>query len=334
MERISSEASQYLVKNVFCDDLNSRLCKLFADHEPSSEWSDVSGPYPARATNHYLSLVKGPSYTDPVFMQLALSGEELSEDGDEDAMDESCHTPVPDLIHRYPEKVLITPTYNCFVHCRHCMRKRLWKKGRAEAVYPLDQWTDYIGRRPEIKEVIISGGDPLTMSDDELSRMMSLIRAISTVKHIRLHTRAPVVCPDRITDSLCAIFIKYEVKRLVTQFNHANEICPETRKVAEKLSNAGISIENQAVLLKGVNDSPESLAHLFEALHEAGVKPYYLHHPDRVKGAMHFYLSLERGLRIFRQCEKLVPHIPLPRYVVDGPDLACKTEVASIIKKA
>ncbi len=316
-------------------DLASMLEARFPGFSPPAGWNKAAKVYPVLATEEYLQLVKTPDYSDPVFAQIAPRREELDQAGEDDPMGEGDFEAAPGLLHRYPEKVLILATDACLVRCRHCMRKRIWKSGTPSERRPLDdrleRWTGYLASRPQIREVILSGGDPLTISNQGLNRMLSALRRIPSVESIRVHSRAPVVAPSRMDHGILQILAENKVGVIVTQANHAAEVGPGLAAAAKKLAQAGVATWNQSVLLKGVNDSPRELADLFQGLSGIGVKPYYLHHPDRVIGAMHFYLSLQEGWKIYSETLALVPPGSAPRYVVDLPGNMAKTEVMSLL---
>jgi lysine 2,3-aminomutase len=300
----------------------------FNNFGPDKKWIEVHTRYPVLATPHFLDLIKTPDNSDPVFMQVFPSISELDDDGLEDPMDEGKASPVKGLLHRYEAKALLLVTSKCFVHCRHCMRKRLWKENKINISWQkcLPGWTDYIKKQSEISEVILSGGDCLTLKNNELGKILEAVSNIDHVKSVRIHSRALVTKPKRIERKLAELFNKNKVKRFITQFNHPAEISEKSLEAIKMLLDAGIKVENQAVLLKGVNDKPEVLAGLFKKLLSQNITPYYLHHPDKATGAMHFYLSMEDGHKIFKDaCESLTSE-EIPKYVIDVPGKT-KTEV-------
>ncbi len=300
---------------------------------------EVEARYPSLCTDFYLGLIKSPQKHDPVFRQVAPDADELMEAGSEDAVGESRLEPVPGLLHRYLDRALIIASRHCFVRCRHCMRKRLWKSdgpvmslwnkgGGCLSESALRGWLSYLRSHAEIEEVILSGGDPLTLCDKDLAALLDELRVISHLRTLRVHTRAVVVAPGRVTPRLAAMLASKRVHRLVTQFNHPVEITPESRRAVRALKSEGIRVENQAVLLRGVNDDPETLAGLFSGLCSIGVRNRYLHHPDRAKGTMHFFMPLEKGWEIFNRARKKLGQAIAPEYVVDLPGTATKTPVA------
>lgn len=318
------------------DPVARYLVERFPGFEPGRSWEAAANAYPAAALPEYLDLIREPSQNDPVFRQVAPSAEELILDGEEDPVSEQSFSAAPGLIHRYPDRVLVMPTTNCFVRCRHCMRKRTWGEEEFSSA-GIDKmqraWTGYLAGKPEVGEVIISGGDPLTLADKELYKIIDSIRVLPGMRSFRIHTRAVVAAPSRISAGLSENLRERGVARIVTQFNHPVEISERAAGAVQTLLAAGIKVENQAVLLRGVNDSAEDLVRLFRGLLEIGVRPYYLHHPDPVRGAMHFMVSMERGWEIFSRTRVELPLEAVPEYVVDLPGKQAKTLVEALISR-
>ncbi|HUT53659.1 MAG TPA: KamA family radical SAM protein [bacterium] len=311
------------------DAVAAYLCRRFPGFAPDAGWVEAAGVYPPNAAPEYLSLIRSPADHDPVFRQVAPSAAELDNGGGDDPVRESDWSPVPGLIRRYPDRALVMPTSGCFMRCRHCMRKRSWGAPDA-ATETMEAWRDWLRSNPGITEVIISGGDPLTLADDRLARLLDLLLTAKSVKELRVHSRAVVAAPSRITPRLAALLAGRKVRRLVTQANHPVEVTAAAGAAAHTLTRAGIAVENQAVLLRGVNDRPETLAQLFRSVRAIGVRPYYLHHPDRVRGAMHFTLGLEEGWSIYQKARRLAGD-PVPAYVVDRPGSEGKVRVEELI---
>jgi lysine 2,3-aminomutase len=287
----------------------------------------------AQVSEEYFSLIKKPEFDDPVFRQVAPSMEEMSDQGADDPVGEAAFSPVPGLIHRFRDRALLIPTSRCFVRCRHCMRKRLWGKGEEADDYRVRQWRLYLGSRPEINEVIVSGGDPLTLSDRRLGEILGSIAGVRHVREVRVHTRAVAAAPSRITPELAALLARRKVRRLVTQFNHAQEVSAGAARAVKVLSAAGIEVLNQSVLLRGVNDRAKTLAGLFAASAGINVSPYYLHHPDPVRGAMHFTLSLKEGWAVYSKARRESDPSVVPAYVVDLPGRRAKVEVERVLAR-
>jgi len=228
--------------------------------------------------------------------------------------------PVPHLVHRYPDRALLLPTAHCGTYCRHCFRRRL--AGRADqtaSAFELSAALRYIKTHTGIREVILSGGDPLMLSDEALVSLLQRIRKSPHVRLLRIHTRMPVVNPFRITDELAGELSRFRPLRLVLQVNHPREITPAAREHWARLSDSGIVLLNQSVLLRGVNDHADTLRDLGWRLIESGIQPYYLHHLDLAKGTGHFRVGIQKGLHLLRQLQGTLPGDAIPRYVLDTP---------------
>jgi lysine 2,3-aminomutase len=236
----------------------------------------------------------------------------------DDPLAEETHMPVPGLTHRYPDRVLWYLSHNCAVYCRFCMRKRkVSKAGSAPDDDEITQALDYIRRHKELHEVILSGGDPLSLSDASLDRILGALKGIDHIVSVRIHSRMPVTLPSRITEELIQVLRRHSPLTLVMHFNHAQELGQDSQQAIEGLRSAGILLLNQSVLLKGINDTVEDLRELFLTLIKHGVKPYYLHQCDEVRGVSHFRVPIERGIELMKSLRGRIPGIALPVYVVD-----------------
>lgn len=247
-----------------------------------------------------------------------------------DPIGDQAHFVAPQLIHRYRNRALFLPHSTCPVICRYCFRKNELARARQsegkELFLPDFQKTfTYLRRHPEIDEVIFSGGDPLVLSESSLDFYLEAFSSLPSLKYIRFHTRFPTVLPSRITDDFMDLLsLSQEKKRfqafhIVVHINHRDELDKDVLHALEKLQKGPVNLLAQSVLLKGVNDDISSLKGLYDALNALGIRPYYLHHPDRVKGAMHFGLSLEEGRHLYAQLRDLLPGWAIPHYVVDIP---------------
>ena len=273
-------------------------------------------------TPYYASLIDPNDPNDPVRMQAVPSGREREECPDDmaDPLGEIGDSPVPHVVHRYPDRVLLLVTYQCAMYCRHCTRRRA--VGEEDRVIPekaLSRALDYIRSHREIRDVLVSGGDPLTMTTDRLERILSAIREIPHVEVIRIGTRVPVVLPMRITPELTDMLRKYHPVWINTHFNHPKEITPEARLACERLVDAGIPLGNQSVLLKGVNDSAEIMKELLLKLVKMRLRPYYLYQCDLSRGIAHFRTRVETGVDILHALTGRISGYALPRYVIDAP---------------
>ncbi|WP_102225971.1 lysine-2,3-aminomutase-like protein [Acidimangrovimonas sediminis] len=273
-------------------------------------------------TPDLVGLIDPTAPDDPIAAQFVPSPRELAVEAWEldDPIGDDVHEAVRGVTHRYPDRVLLKPTHVCRVYCRFCFRRE--KVGDAEQQLTEGELTaalDYIAGHPEIWEVILSGGDPLVLSDRRLHDLMRRLEAIEHVRVIRLHTRAPVAAPDRVGDGLLKALALRKAVTVVIHCNHARELTPEVRAAIARLVGAGIPVLSQTVLLKGVNDSVEALGELMRAFVENRVQPYYLHHPDLARGTGHFRVSLKRGLGLVRALRGVLSGLCQPTYVLDIP---------------
>ncbi len=281
--------------------------------------AEVTARYPLRITPHYLSLIGEPG--DPIWRQCVPDPQELADDQPlADPLGEDTLAPVPHLVHRYPDRVLLLAAGTCAVYCRFCTRKR--KVGCPDMKISLGEvlaGIDYIARTPAIKDVVVSGGEPLLMSDLLLKEILERLRRIPHVEIIRIGTRAPVVLPERITDGLCALLRRCHPLFVNTHFNHPRELTPEAAEACRRLADAGIPVGNQTVLLRGVNDDPATLAELFRGLLRLRVRPYYLHHMDLTRGTVHFRTRVEQGVALMAALRGPLSGLAVPQYVIDLP---------------
>lgn len=283
------------------------------------EFSAVSARYPVRLTDYYAGLIRRPY--DAIWKQCMPDARELEDRSQcPDPLDESALSPVPGLIHRYPDRVVLLVSNRCPVYCRFCMRKRLVGSGDAPIGEDgLRNALDYIAAHPAVHDVILSGGDPLMLDDGSLSHILTALRAIPHVAIIRIGTRIPVTLPERITPDLCTLLRKFHPLYINTHFNHPDEITAASGTACALLADAGIPLGNQTVLLKGVNDSVEIMRDLMTGLLRLRVRPYYLHQMDLVQGTAHFRTSVRSGLEIVRGLRGHISGLAVPHYVIDLP---------------
>jgi lysine 2,3-aminomutase len=288
--------------------------------EEMSQVLRVIRHYPYAITPYLLSLIRWQDPQDPIRRQVLPSLAEILHPsaGSPDPLSETAHTQAPGLIHRYPDRVVVLATHRCAVYCRHCFRKRLWTE--RPSPYDASRWEraiDYLESHTEIRDVLLSGGDPLTLTDRELNQLLNRIYRIPHVEIIRIGTRLPVVLPQRITPDLCQVLEKYRPLWLVTQFNHPLEITPESAQACERLLRCGVPVNNQTVLLRNVNDQANTIMRLCQGLLQIGVRPYYLHQCDPVTGAEHFRTPLSKGTEIIACMQGTTSGLAVPRFVVD-----------------
>lgn len=273
------------------------------------------------STPYYLSLMDRDDPNCPIRMQVIPRTDELAKRpwDREDPLAEESHMPVKGVTHRYPDRALWYLSHVCAVYCRFCTRKR--KVSRSEGTPGLEDWQkalEYFRTHPEIKEVILSGGDPLNLSDSKLDYLLGELKTIPHINQIRIHSRYPVTLPMRITSELAAVLKKHFPIYLVTHFNHPKELTELAReRVALLVKEGAVNVLNQNVLLRGVNDSVETLTELFYGLTRIGIKPYYLHHCDEVFGSSHFRVPLEEGVELMKRIRGRISGLSVPLYVVD-----------------
>lgn len=279
-----------------------------------------------KATPYYLDLVDPEDPLCPIFKMAIPDIRELTvhpcemEDPTGDENRDIGNQPVPRLVHRYPDRALLMPTARCATYCRHCFRRRLAGRGEHNASpFEISAALRYIKTHSEIREVILSGGDPLMLSDETLLSLLERIRKIPHVRLLRIHSRMPVVNPFRVTKELARELSRFRPLRMVLHINHPREITETARMHWVRLTESGIPLLNQSVLLKGVNDQEEILRNLGWRLMESGIQPYYLHHLDLAKGTGHFRVTIQRGLHLLQQLQGTLPGDAIPRYVLDSP---------------
>lgn len=293
------------------------------DEEYKEKLKKVAEVFPIRINSYFLKQIK--SENDPLWKQVVPTSEELDdflnldEGLDSDPLHEEQDMPVPELVHRYPDRVLLMLNNHCPIICRFCTRKRKIGFPGIVTRETLRQGIEYIAEHPEIRDVIMSGGDPLLVPDRELERILKALRDIPHLDIIRIGTRVPGTLPDRITPELCDILKKYHPLYANLHFNHPDEITPKVEDACNRLADAGLPLGAQTVLLKGVNDSVEVMKELVQKLLRIRVKPYYLYQADMTMGTDHFRTSIEKGLEIIRGLQGHTSGMAVPYYVIDTP---------------
>ena len=278
--------------------------------------------YPLSITPHYLSLINPDDPDDPIRKQAVPSFDEIlyANMGEEDPLEEKRDSVVPGLVHRYPDRVLMVLTDVCPMLCRHCTRKREWQHGGwVRSGAEIQAMLRYIAGHKEVRDVILSGGDPLTLSTGHLEKVISGLRQIEHVEIIRIGTRFPVVLPQRIDSELCSMLSQYGPIWLNTHFNNHREVTPASAAACDRLLRAGIPVNNQTVLLRGVNDSLEEQMSLVHALLKIKVRPYYLFQCDEVQGTEHLRTPVETGLEIIKGLRGHTSGLGVPTFVIDLP---------------
>ena len=281
-------------------------------------------------TPYYLSLIDPNDPHDPVRRQCIPTALETHQAAADllDPLHEDEDSPTPGLTHRYPDRVLFLITDMCSMYCRHCTRRRF--AGQKDDESPQDRiekCLEYIEKTPEVRDVLLSGGDALMVSDKKLEYIISRLRAIPHVEIVRIGSRTPVVCPQRITDDLCNMLKKYHPIWLNTHFNHPNEMTPEAQAAVAKLADAGIPLGNQTVLLRGVNDCVHVMKKLMHELVKNRVRPYYIYQCDLSMGLEHFRTPVSKGIEIIENLRGHTSGYAVPTFVVDAPGGGGKTPV-------
>lgn len=291
---------------------------------PNIETKDYKN-FPVLIPKYYLNLINWYDIDDPIRKMVVPCFAEAKRGNYEldDPIGDKTHSPLPGIVRRYRDRCLLMTTNNCAVHCRFCLRRNILSK----EVIDLPVCFNYINEHSEIWEVILSGGDPLALSDLKLHRIIKELRKISHIKTIRLHTRTPVVHPKRITDEFCKIFTGKFSFSIVLHINHPREIASNFKEAVLKLRQKGILLLSQTVLLKDVNNDLRTLETLFRSLVELGIKPYYLHHLDFAAGTSHFRISIEEGKSLIKKLQNRISGLCLPQYVVDLPGSLGKVPV-------
>lgn len=282
--------------------------------------NEISSIYRWASTPYYLSLMDWNDPTYPINRMAIPASEELDAKGEEDPMDEEHTNPAPCITRRYPNRLIINVTSACAMFCRHCQRRRLIgecdeTRSREELMAAFD----YIRENPEIRDVLVTGGDPLLVKDELLEFILSSLRAIPHVEILRVGTRVPVTMPQRITTELVDMLKKYHPLFVNIQFNHPRELTGDAIAACNRLADAGIPLGNQMVFLKGINDDKFVVEMLNEGLLRARVRPYYIFHPKQVIGTEHFQITVEEGLKVMEHLRGHTSGLAIPTYILNAP---------------
>ncbi|WP_372755021.1 KamA family radical SAM protein [Labilibaculum sp.] len=286
------------------------------------EFLSKSRKLPLRITPYYASLLDNKDNDFAIAKSVVPSKQELiiSEGEESDPLHEDSMCPVPNLVHRYPDRVLLLSTGFCSTYCRYCTRSHMVLKDKKH--YGTKAWADsinYIKNHPEVRDVLISGGDPLTMNDKHLEFLISSLRAISHVEIIRIGTKVPMVLPQRITKKLVKMLKKYHPLYLSIHVTHPDEITPEVKEAVTRLVDTGIVLGSQTVLLKGINDNVETMKKLMLKLLKIRIRPYYVYQCDPIPGSSHFRTPVSKGLEIIHGLRGFISGYAIPHYVIDAP---------------
>ena len=291
--------------------LSDKQYKMFEEISKKFRWA---------TTPYYLSLMDYEDMCYPINMMALPSAAENDASGELDPMSEEYTNPAPCITRRYPNRLIINVTSSCAMFCRHCQRRRkIGECDRIESEENIAAAIEYIKNTREIRDVLITGGDPLMLPDEMLENIIKQVRAIPHVEIIRLGTRLPVTMPQRITPELCNMLKKYHPFFINTQFNHPGELTEDAVRACEMIANAGIPIGNQMVFLRGINNDKYIVQLLNEGLLKARVRPYYIFHPKQVLGTKHFEITVEEGLKIMKYLRGHTSGLAIPQYILNAP---------------
>ncbi len=299
----------------------SQLLELSEGERQAAERAEQAG-FPISITPYYLSLIDAADPQCPIRRQVVPAAEEgRATPGDlRDPLGEEAHEVAPELVQRYPDRALLLVSDRCAVYCRFCTRSRMVGAGGGpRSLDRLAPALDYLRAHAEVRDVIISGGDPLAMSTRRLVSLIEAVRSVPSVETIRLATRVPVVLPQRITDELIAALRPHHPLWVMTHFNHPKELTPESTAALRRLADGGFPVMNQTVLLRGVNDSAEVLTALFRGLVRERTRPYYLLQTDPVSGTGHLRTKVSTGIELLEQLQGRLSGIALPKLILDTP---------------
>ncbi|MBO5900064.1 MAG: KamA family radical SAM protein [Lentisphaeria bacterium] len=307
----------------FLIDSCDEMCRFAGIKNTFSQ--EVESRYPVLANSYYLALADTDDCDDPISKQIFPSPEELEdEESSYDPLAENRQMPVPRLIHRFDDRAVLLSTSRCAVHCRFCFRKRFWTTDQEDLCDITDEElariTDHLKKTPQIKEVLISGGDPLMLGLPRLKEIISAVSEVGSILTIRVGTRIPVVMPELVSDELAQYFGSVPGLWVLTHFNHAREVTPQSLEACGKFIRNGVPVLNQTVLLKGVNDTPQAMEELFRTLIRHRIKPHYMFHVDPVRGVRHFSTGIEKGLEILRYFRSRLSSLAIPTFAIDLPE--------------
>jgi len=281
----------------------------------------LKGRLPLRITPYYLSLIYDSEPWSPLRRTMIPTSDELiiTDAEKADPLNEMGSSPVPGIVHRYPDRALFTVTQFCSSYCRYCTRSHSVGKLGHLTKGEWERAFEYLREHTEIRDVIISGGDPLTMNDSKIEYLLSNLRAIKHIEILRIGTKVPAVLPQRITPQLVNMLKKYHPLFLSIHFTHPDEITPETRRACEMLADAGMPLGSQTVLLSGINDDPATMKSLMQKLLTVRVRPYYIYQCDLIPGSSHFRTTIEKGIEVIENLRGHTSGYAVPQFVVDAP---------------
>lgn len=300
-------------------DILSRIVNL--DSRQKSEIESVGKVYMWSVSPYYAALMDENNSKCPIRLIALPSIDEIHDYlGSMDPMQEELTNPAGVITRRYPDRLIINVTSECGSYCRFCQRRRnIGCRFGIASPTEINESIEYIKENTEIRDVLVTGGDPLTLKDNELEWILSSLRAIPHVEIIRIGTRVPVTLPMRITDELCEMLKKYHPLYINTHFNHPIEICQDSKRAVQKLADAGIPLGNQMVLLNGINNDKDIVKCLNQELLKIRIRPYYIFHPKAIKGTAHFKCSIDEGIEIMEHLRGYTSGLAIPYYIVNAP---------------
>jgi len=313
------ESWQELLRKRSVASLEALVARFGAEHFPDLErLRQAAENFEFRISPAMVELITSPG--DPIWRQYVPDLQELEvHDGLVDSLAEDAHSPVPNITHRYPDRALFLVSPVCASYCRFCTRRRKVGDPDKISMRELESAFRYLEEHTEVRDVILSGGDPLLLSDRRIDEICRRLRAIDHIEIIRIGSRVPCHLPERITPALCAILKQYHPLYINTHFNHPDELTPAAVDALGRLADVGIPLGCQTVLLKGVNDDTEVMKRLMQRLLAARVRPYYIYMCDQVAGAEHFRTTVEKGLEIIRALRGWTSGLAVPHFVIDAP---------------
>ncbi len=310
-------------------DVKTLIQFLNLNEDEKGQIEEVGRRFRWSVSPYYLSLMDPDDPLCPVRRQAIPNINEVTDEfGEEDPMDEEHTSPAEHITRRYPDRLIINVTNQCAMYCRHCQRRRnIGEVDQPQPEAELKKALDYIRANPEIRDVLITGGDPLTLSDDHLDWILTELDSIPHVEVKRIGSRTPVTMPQRITQELCDMLEKHHPLYLNTHFNHPKEVTKDALAACRRLAKAGISLGNQAVLLKGINNDPHVMKKLNQELLRIHVRPYYIFHAKMVKGTTHFVTSVQEGIEIMEFLRGQTSGLAIPTYIINAPGGKGKTPI-------
>src|SRR5881227_2215695 len=310
---------QERLRNQSLASLEELVAKFGAEHFPDLErLRQAAENFEFRISPAMVDLIKAPG--DPIWRQYVPDLQELEvHDGLVDSLAEDAHSPVPNITHRYPDRALFLVSPVCASYCRFCTRRRKVGDPEKISLREYESAFQYLAEHTEIRDVILSGGDPMMLSDQRLEYLFQQLRAIPHIEIIRLGSRITSHLPERITPEFCEMVQKYHPIYMNTHFNHPSELTPAAVAALDRLSRAGVSLGCQTVLLKGVNDDPKVMMKLMHELLKARVRPYYIYMADQVAGGEHFRTTVQKGLEIIQALRGWTSGLAVPQFVIDAP---------------